>query len=80
MQGIILEKLAGKIDTVYISPEMITLYFPEINDKLIDEMMNAILKAWDALLSVCESCPNRCISEKSAYGPMFDDPFYAEIS
>jgi hypothetical protein len=80
MQGVILEKLTGKIDTVYISPEMRTLYFPEINDKLVDRMVNAILKAWDELLSVCESCPNRCISEKGAYSPMFDDPFYSEIA
>ncbi len=80
MQGIILEKLAGKIDTVYISPEMITIYFPEINDKLVNEMVNAILTAWDALLSVCGTCPNRCISEKDEYCIMFDNPFYSETA
>jgi len=78
MQGVILEKLAGKIDTVYISPEMIELYFPDINDKLVDEMVNAILNAWDELLRVCGTCPARCISEKDAYSPMFDDPLYFE--
>ncbi|MDO8872462.1 MAG: hypothetical protein Q7V05_07005 [Methanoregula sp.] len=73
MQNIILQKLAGKIDTVYISPEMIESYFPDISDKLGNKMLDAILKAWDEQLSFCETCPTRCISEKEVYCTMFDE-------
>jgi hypothetical protein len=73
MQDIILQKLAGKIETVYISPEMIELYFPDISNKLENKMLDAILKAWDEQLSICETCPTRCISEKDVYCTMFDE-------
>jgi len=80
MQDIILQKLAGKIETVYFSPEMIESYFPDISDKLEKKMLDAILKAWDELLSVCETCPIRCISEKDAYCTMFDEEYlYGDI-
>lgn len=78
MQDVILQKLSGKIETVYVSPEMIELYFPNLSDKLVNKMLDAISKAWDKLLSVCETCPTRCISEKDAYCTMFDDPLYFE--
>jgi len=73
IQNIILEKLARKIETVYISPEMIESYFPDISDKLKNKMLDAILKAWDEQLSFCETCPTRCISEKDEYCTMFDE-------
>jgi len=78
MQDVILQKLSGKIETVYFSPEMIDLYFPNLGDKLVNKMLDAISKAWDKLLGVCETCPTRCISEKDAYSTMFDDPLYFE--
>lgn len=73
MQNIILQKLAGKIETIYISYEMVEFYFPDISDKLVNKILDAILKAWDEQLSFCETCPVRCISEKEAYCTMFDD-------
>ncbi|MDO9033762.1 MAG: hypothetical protein Q7U51_00980 [Methanoregula sp.] len=73
MQNIILQKIAGEIDMIYISPEMIELYFPDIGDKLKNKMLDAILKAWDQQLSFCEICPTRCVSEKELYCPMFDE-------
>ena len=36
-------------------------------------MLDAISKAWDEQLSVCEICPTRCVSEKDAYCTMFED-------
>jgi len=73
MQNIILQKIAGEIDMIYISPEMIELYFTDISDKLKNKMLDAILKAWDEQLSFCEICPTRCLSEKELYCPMFDE-------
>ncbi len=73
MKDIILQKLSGKIEKVYFSYEMVESYFPNLSDKQVNKMLDAISKAWDEQLSVCEICPTRCVSEKDAYCTMFDD-------
>lgn len=74
MKGIILEKLSGKIDEVYSSYEWIEAYFPKLrDDKLVDDILGVIAKTWDEQLSICETCPTRCISEKDNYCTIFDD-------
>jgi tetratricopeptide (TPR) repeat protein len=72
-KDVILQKLSGKIDKVYFSYEMIESYFPNVNDKLTNQILNIISKTWDDLLDICETCPNRCISEKDTYCTMFDE-------
>lgn len=72
MKDIILQRLAGVIEIVYFSDEMIKSYFPDISDWMVDKMLKIISKSWDELLSCCEKCPTRCISEKDAYCTMFD--------
>ena len=76
MKDIILQKLSGKIKIVIHSYEPIESYFPKINDKMVNKMLDEIAKAWDEQLSVCVHCPNRCVSEKDAYCPMFDNDHY----
>jgi hypothetical protein len=76
MKDIVLQKLAGKIDTVYISYEMVELYFPTFNERLVNKILDTISKVWDEQLSFCGICPTRCISEKDAYCVMFDDEDY----
>ncbi|MEA1943946.1 MAG: hypothetical protein U9N07_01175 [Euryarchaeota archaeon] len=73
MKESILLKLSGRIDKICFSYEMITSYFPNLNDRLVDQMLDAIAKVWDDQLSFCEVCPARCISEKYAYCSLFDD-------
>ncbi len=73
MKDIILQKLSGKIEMVYFSHEMVDSYFPTLNDRLVNKILDAISKAWDEQLSFCEMCPTRCISEKDAYCTMFDE-------
>ncbi|CEG11431.1 conserved hypothetical protein [groundwater metagenome] len=73
MKDIILQKLSGRIENVYFSYEMIECYFPNLNDRMVNKMLDVISKTWDILLSVCEICPTRCISEKDAYCTMFDE-------
>ena len=73
MKDIILQKLSGRIEKVYFSYEMVEFYFPNLSDKLVNKMLDAISKAWDTLLGFCEVCPSRCISEKDAYCTMFND-------
>jgi hypothetical protein len=72
MKEIILQKLSGRIEKVYFSYEMVESYFPNLSDRVVNKMLDAISKAWDELLSVCEICPTRCISEKDVYCTMFD--------
>ncbi len=40
MKDIILQKLAGKIDNVYFSYEMVESYFPALSDKLVNKMLD----------------------------------------
>lgn len=64
---------SGKIEKVCISYEPIESYFPNIGDEMINKMTDTISEAWDEMLSFCEVCPNRCISEKDAFCTLFDD-------
>jgi hypothetical protein len=73
MKDVILQKLSRKIEAVCISYEPIESYFPNLNDSLINKMTDIVSDAWDEMLSFCEVCPNRCISEKDACCTMFDE-------
>ena len=76
MKDVILQKLSGEIDMVSISYKMVDSYFPGLNDRLVNKMLSSISIAWDDQLSICETCPTRCISEKNAYCTMFDEGPY----
>ncbi|MEA3458926.1 MAG: hypothetical protein U9R21_09660 [Candidatus Thermoplasmatota archaeon] len=73
MKDIILEKLSGRIDKVYFSYEMVESYFPKINDRLVNKVLNVLSKAWYKQLDFCVVCPTRCVSEKDVYCTMFDE-------
>ena len=75
----ILQRLSREIDNICFSYESVILFFPQLSDKLIDDMLDAILEAWDKHLSICEICPTRCISEKDRYCTMFDDEDYKRL-
>jgi hypothetical protein len=78
MKNMILQQLSGKIKMVCISYEPIESYFPDLGADLINKMTDITSDAWDEILSICEVCPNRCISEKDAYCTLFDDKFLFE--
>ena len=73
MKDVVLQQLSGKIEKVCILYEPIESYFPDIGDEMINKMTDVISEAWDEMLSFCEVCPNRCISEKDAFCTLFDD-------
>lgn len=73
MKDIILEKLSGRIDKVYFSYELVESYFPKLDDRLINKMLDIISKAWMKQLDFCVVCPTRCITEKDVYCTMFDE-------
>ncbi len=76
MKEIVLQKLSGEIETVYFSYDMVEAYFPKVSDRMVNKMLDAVAKAWDEQLSVCEICPTRCVSEKDVYCTMFDEGPY----
>jgi hypothetical protein len=78
MKNMVLQKLSGKIKTVCISYEPIESYFPYLGAGMINKMTDIISDSWDEILSFCEICPNRCISEKDSYCALFDDKFLFE--
>jgi len=78
MKNQVLQRLSGKIKNVCISYEPIESYFPYLGDGLINKMTDIISDSWDGMLSFCEICPNRCISEKDSYCALFDDEFLFE--
>ncbi len=78
MKGPILDKLSGKSNDLDITYHPIEKFFPFIGDKLVDEILTIVEKAWDSQTEVCVQCPTRCISEKDKVAPMFDDPYYEQ--
>lgn len=73
MKDIVLKKLSGKIDNFYFSYEMVGSYFPKLNDRLVNKLLEVISKAWYKQLDFCVMCPTRCITEKDEYCTMFDE-------
>ena len=78
MKGEILDKLSGSAENVSLSYHAIEEFFPNLSDKLVDDLLTSAFNAWDSITSMCVECPTRCISEKEHKAPMFDDPFYYE--
>ena len=77
MKNTILRKLSKRVDKVHISYQMVESNLPNLgDDELVNEVLDAIVRAWDNLLSVCEACPTRCISERDEYCTMFDEGPY----
>ena len=75
MKGQILDRVSGKIPAVRMSYEEIGMFFPSLDDRLVDRLLTMAGKAWDSLLEMCVICPTRCISERNEMAPRFSDPF-----
>jgi len=78
MKGQILDKLGGRIPQVRVGYEEIEAFFPTVGDRLVDEVLTVVAKAWDSQTEACVVCPTRCISERDERAAMFDDPYYLE--
>jgi len=73
MKDEVLRQLSAEIEKVCISYEPVESFFPDIGDDMVNKMTDAISYAWDHMLSICEVCPNRCISEKDVFCTLFDE-------
>ena len=71
IKGGILDKLSGKIENISLSYHAIEVFFPHLNDKLVDDLLTSAFDAWDSITSMCVTCPTRCISEKDNKAPMY---------
>jgi hypothetical protein len=78
MKEQILRMSAGEFRAVHLSPHPIKRFFPSLNDKLVNDLLNAAHSARDELTQICVVCPVKCISDKNGRAKMFDDPDYYE--
>jgi len=76
MKEPILEVFSGRKQNLVFTYEMVSSYFPELSDSLVNEMLDIFGKAWEEMLVICDRCPTQCISEKDAYCTMFDEGAY----
>ena len=72
MKQSVLDRLYGKTEATISYEEYITDFYPEMEQRQVNLLMDVAEKAWDNHLSVCEVCPTRCISEKDDKCFMFD--------
>jgi hypothetical protein len=72
MRKRIFERLAKLTNGTVFYEEYVEKYFPENTRSINMFILEAAIKAWDELLSGCERCPTRCISEMYENCILFD--------
>ena len=75
IRDIILEVISVKSGEMYFFYEVIEDYFPNFNNRMVNEMLDALSKAWDELRSFCKTYPVRCLSESDVYCTMFNNKY-----
>lgn len=78
LQGVVLRQLRREIPQMEIDWRQVEAAFPGLTDKLVDQLLSCTGTAWERLLSVCETCPSACVTNRGDHCPMFDDPSYAD--
>ncbi|MFH1431909.1 MAG: SEC-C metal-binding domain-containing protein [archaeon] len=69
---IILQTLGGRIKEPYISDEIIISFFPYLDYKMIEKLLESSICAWKQLLDACTICPTACLTNRNEYCAMFD--------
>lgn len=72
MKKSLYDRLAKLTDAVIIDEEYIADYYPKNTQSQNKVFIEVAGQAWDELLSVCEICPVRCISERDKKSEFFD--------
>ena len=72
MKKSVYDKLTGVTPVVIIDEEYIAGYYPKNTQRQNKVFLDVAGKAWDNLLSACELCPVRCISEREKRSEFFD--------
>ncbi len=71
MKKSVYDRLARFTSAVILDEEYIADYYPQNSQRENLIFMDVAGKAWDYLLSVCETCPVRCISEREERSEFF---------
>jgi hypothetical protein len=74
MKVVAMQKLSGEFDRVPMNYQDVERFLPQLDDRLVDDLLTVVARAWDDLLELCSSCPTRCISERDQVTPWFDAP------
>ena len=72
MKKSLYDQLDGITQEVIIDEEYIADYYPKNTQRQNIVFMDVAGEAWDSLLSTCEICPVRCISERGERSEFFD--------
>jgi hypothetical protein len=72
MKESVLDQLDGVTAETILYEEYFSDYFHGMDGKLKKLLNQTAEEAWDSHLSVCETCPSRCLSEKELPSPFFD--------
>jgi len=72
MKRSVYDRLARITPAVILDEDYIADYYPKNTQRQNKVFIDVAGKAWDNLLSVCETCPVRCISEREKRSEFFD--------
>jgi uncharacterized Fe-S radical SAM superfamily protein PflX len=72
MKQIIYDGLEGRSEVTIGNEDYIFDYCHTNTAAEIGALLEVAESAWDELLSICEICPARCISERDEYCALFD--------
>lgn len=74
MKAVVIRRIAGEFDAVPMSYRDIERFFPQLDDRLVNDLLTVVAAAWENLLDLCSACPTRCISEANHPTRWFDAP------
>lgn len=72
MKKSVYDRLNQVTSVVIIEEEYVADYYPKNTQRQNVALMDIAGAAWDTLLSACEMCPVRCISERERRSEFFD--------
>jgi len=72
MKASVSDKLSGVTDIVEADEEYLSDYCHTNTQRENMILLEVIEDAWEQLLSVCVTCPTRCLSERSLQCALFD--------
>jgi hypothetical protein len=72
MKNSMYQKLGGITEEIIFYEEYVEKYYPKNTRGENNMLLNVAMKAWDEILSDCEICPNRCITERDNKCVLFD--------
>ena len=73
MKESLLNHLRGRRKSILGYPVYIDDFYPHHDEHLNNLLGDVAAETWKHLLSVCKSCPQRCLQEYEDWSPLFDE-------